>query len=348
MSESNAAASPEAPMRRSSFKGLLTLIFFSVVIFGGLFFLFGVIVPPGYIGIKQIFYGPGEGYSNNGLKPGLHIKIPFYSDIHPIPTTVQILNLNREEGTVLENVKTRDGALVDVDITVLTRIYPNRKEGEHGGPADLIQKLDVSPQKWTVQIRNVVERNLRSELSKLSASSFYDPEERYAHLKDATQLIRDDLKDFGIAVDDVLLRRYTYKSQRLDDAIFQKNLQDQEVRLNEAASKLAEAKAKVEQVAAEWDAKIQTLTVKGDNESRVIRSEADLYENQKKAQADLEVAKAVAEVDKKKAEVFAMTSGSDVYVARKAVPYLETLKGGVVSNVDPFSLDEWTKKLGAK
>ncbi len=310
--------------------------------------MFGVIIQPGYIGIKQIFYGPGEGYSNDGLLPGLHLRIPFYSEIHPIPTTVQILSLNRDAGTALENVKTRDGALVDVDVTILTRIYPFRKEGEHGGPADLIKKLDLSSQKWIAQIKNAVERNLRSQLSELTASTFYDPEERYKRLQESAQLIRDDLKDFGIAVDDVLLRRYTYKSQRIDDAIFQKNLQDQEVRLNEASSKLAEAKAKVEQVAAEWDAKITTLTVKGENQSRVVRSEADLYENQKRAQADLEVAKAVAEVDKKKAEVFAVTAGAETYVARKAVPYLETLKGGVVTNIDPFNLEEWTKRLGAK
>jgi hypothetical protein len=38
-------------------------------------------------------------------------------------------------------------------------------------------------------------------------------------------------------------------------------------------------------------------------------------------------------------------AGSDVYVALQLAQLLGSLKGGVVSNVDPFDFDAWVKKL---
>ena len=37
--------------------------------------------------------------------------------------------------------------------------------------------------------------------------------------------------------------------------------------------------------------------------------------------------------------------GSDTYVALQLAQLLGTLKGGVVSNLDPYDLDAWVKKL---
>jgi hypothetical protein len=56
------------------------------------------------------------------------------------------------------------------------------------------------------------------------------------------------------------------------------------------------------------------------------------------------VAEAKAAVDKMRSEVLSK-AGSDVYVALQLAQLLGTLKGGVVSNLDPYDLDMWVKKL---
>lgn len=325
-------------------RGVLLLLVIIGVISGAVLFFFGQVVPPGQMGVRQIYFGPGQGYSNKGLKPGLHWAIPFHSQIHLIPETVQALEFNREEQSALD-IQTKDGAVVDVDVSILTRFYETA-EGDHGGPGDLISKLGLSREKWEEQVRSASRNFLKSALSQLNSSDFYEPALRFKFTQEARNGIAKALEPFGIGVDDVFLRRYTYRSTRIDDAIFQKNLQDQEERLNEAKSKLAAARAKVESVSAEWDAKIETLRVQGSNNATVIRSEADLYENQKRAQADLNVAKAQAEVDRLRAQALSMTSGADIFVARQMTPLLLSLKGGVVSNIDPYDVEGWAKRLG--
>jgi regulator of protease activity HflC (stomatin/prohibitin superfamily) len=165
-------------------------------------------------------------------------------------------------------------------------------------------------------------------------------------MREADKGIRARLAEFGIGLEAVLVRRYTYREGRIDKAIFDKNLQDQEERLNVAASKLSEAKALSEQVSAEMDAKIQTLKVEGENKARVVHSEGELYQTQKVAEGDLLVAKAAAEVDTLKANLLAKTEGTQTYVAKELAPLLGSLKGGVVSDLNPYDMDEWVKRLG--
>jgi len=344
------------------FKGAIRLGILGAVAFGVLLYLVGTIVPAGYLGVRQVFFGPGKGISNNSVKPGLHFSVPFYTVVHVLPATVQVLQLNRESGSQLKNLTTSDGALLDVDVTIFYSLFPEQNnpkggkvasgpatgQSQHGGPGELIRNLSTNQSSWSRQIAGVAEKALRSKLPNLSASSFYDPDLRQRLTDEAKADMGKALAPFGIKIEDVLLRRYTYQSQRIDDAIFEKNLQDQEVRLNEARSKFAEAKAKLERESAEWDARVKTLEVRGQNESEVIRSEAAMIETQLKAKADLEVARATAEVDRQKASALSSAAGADVFVARKTAPLVSSLKGGVVSGIDPYDLDAWSDKLGVR
>lgn len=344
------------------FKGAIRLGILVAIAFGVLLYFVGTIVPPGYLGVRQVFFGPGNGIANSSVKPGLHFSVPFYTVVHVLPATVQVLQLNRENGSQLKNLTTSDGALLDVDVTIFYSLFADENQPrvgkpnaglqdgglQHGGPGDLIRNLSTNQSSWARQIAGVAEKALRSKLPNLSASSFYDPDLRQRLTDEARAEMRKSLAAFGIKIEDVLLRRYTYQSQRIDDAIFEKNLQDQEVRLNEARSKFAEAKAKLERESAEWDARIKTLEVRGQNEAEVIRSEAAMFETQLKAKADLEVARATAEVDRQKASALASAAGADVFVARKTAPLVSSLKGGIVSGIDPYDLDAWSDKLGVK
>jgi regulator of protease activity HflC (stomatin/prohibitin superfamily) len=319
-------------------------------------FVFGVSIPPGNVGLRQITFhiplGPKQGFAEEGMEPGLHWNIPFYSKIHIIPQVIQVIDVNREGVGALE-VQTTDGSSVLVDVSILARFFSytgetelNGKKISHGGPADLVQKLGASSSQWDNTMRRVAIDELRRALGRLSTSEFYNPQKRELAAVEARDNMNQKLGRFGVGIIGAFIRRYSYSEDRIDLAIFAKNLQDQEERLTAAASKLAEAKAKSEQVAAEWDAKIQTLTVEGENDSKVIKSEGDLYQARKVAEGDLVIAQAKAEVDKLKATVLAGTPGAENYVAREMAPLVSSLKGGVVTEVDPFDVDKWVKKLG--
>ena len=331
-------------------KSFIVGLFFIAFTIGGLLYIFGDVVKPGFIGVRQITFGPGKGFSEAGLSPGYHWTVPLYSRIHMVPQVVQILHMHRNKNkypnaTGSLEVQTTDGATVDVDVSVLTRIY-DRSTKEHGGPADLIKNIGIIEGVWRNHVRRITDDELRRALGKLSTGQFYDPFLREKQVAIAKNNAHKRLTEFGISVDEILIRRYTYRAKRIDDAIFSKNLQDQEERLNATKSGLAEVKAQLEQVAAEWDAKIRTLKVEGENKAKVIKSEGDLYEEEQKATGNLELAKANAEVERIKAGVLAETEGADTYLAFKLTPILGSLKGGLVTDIDPYDLPAWLKKLG--
>ena len=333
-----------------AFKSLIVGLFFVAITIGALLYIFGDVVRPGVVGIRQITFGPGKGFSETGLQPGYHWTVPLYSKIHMVPQVVQILHLHRNKNkypnaTGSLEVQTTDGATVDVDVSILTRIY-DRPSKDHGGPADLIKNIGIADGVWRNHVRRVSDDELRRALGKLSTGQFYDPFLREKQVEVAKNNAHRRLNEFGIAVEQILIRRYTYRAKRIDDAIFSKNLQDQEERLNATKSGLAKVKAELEQVAAEWDAKIRTLKVEGENKAKVVKSEGDLYEEEQKATGNLELAKARAEVEKIKAEVLANTEGADTYLAFKLTPILGSLKGGLVTDIDPYDLTAWLKKLG--
>lgn len=342
------------------FKGALvfiSIILGAIVVLG---FLFGTVVAPGEMGVRQIAFGPYQGYSRVALPPGYHWSIPFYSKILKVPQTIQRINLDRvvaerrnqryqpdgySYGAI--EVQTTDGSSVVVDLSALVRFFAGpAADGSHGGPADLIQKLDVSPQRWMDRIQTATVNEVRKSLGMLSTSDFYNPHLRERAIEEAQKALNLRLAEFGIKIESLLLRRYTYSEERIDTAIFQKNLQDQEERLNTALSLLAEARADLEKVSAQWDARIKTLRVEGENQVRVLRSEADLYETERRAAADLLLAKAHAEVDRLKASALAKSQGADIYVARELAPLLASLQGGIVGDIDPYDLSKWMSKFG--
>ena len=333
------------------------LSFFFVIIIVALLvvaYTFGTVVPPGQIGVRQITFGPYQGFSKEGLPPGYHWSIPVYSIVHLVPQVIQSLHLDKSDSDgSLETVgrwgpievQTTDGSSVEVDLSILSRFYSVPGE-KNGGPSDLIQKLGTSSAEWVKRLHTASVNELRRSLGRLSTSEFYDPYKREKAIADAQVALDSRMAEFGIKIEAILLRRYVYTEERIDSAIFQKNLQDQEERLNTAASFLAEARAALEKISAEWDAKIKTLRVEGENRERVIRSEADLYETEKKAEGDFLVAKAKAEVDRLKANALATSVGAKIFVGKQLAPLVSSLKGGVLSEIDPYNLEEWIRKMG--
>lgn len=337
----------------AALRGLLVFLVVISIAVLGVGYTFGYVVAPGEMGVRQIKFGPYQGFSETALEPGYHWSIPFYSTIHFIPQTLQVLALNsgstdeQESGAALE-IQTEDGSSVYVDASVLFQYYPDTGAAEHahGGPRDLITKLGADSRRWRAQIESDASNRLKFKLGTLTTSDFYDPVKRQDKIDKALEEIKERSKGYGIKVEGLLIQRYRY-TEEIDTAIFQKNLQEQEGSLNKAKSRLAAASAILKDVTAREDARIKNLKVESENKARVIRSEGDLYEAKKRAEGDLSVAQARAEVDKLRAAALASSSGAAVYVGKELAPLLGSLKGGVVSNVDPYNLDQWMDRLGA-
>lgn len=347
-------------------KKLIPLV---IVPLGVIFILsmtFGVVVVPGETGVRQITIGPNRGFTEVGLAPGYHWRIPWYSSIHKVPLTVQILNFQRDaERTEQSNeynypsleIETSDRATIDLDVTVLARFYRSSgQEGEinHGGPRDLLTIVGLEPDQWGNKISRVVYDALKRTLGTLSTAQFYDPALREGRIEDGLAIMNRGLPDQnikglaedGIKVEGVLLRRYTYREDRIENAIFLKNLQDQEEALSIAEGKLAEAQALTASEEGKGDALKETLRVEGENKVLVTRSEATLYSAQKKAEADLLVSRAEAESDRLRADALNKGKSSQAYVARELAPLVAGVKGGIITGVDPLDLGQWAKKLG--
>lgn len=340
--------------------------------------LLGKVVTPDKIGVRRNFFSVPPilegGFAEKGLPPGLHWQIPFVSQVELIPRGLQYVSFSEGE---LEGertfpellVPTTDGSKVKTDVTLILRFFQQpgvseisgseevrgdgtdeapksiRKTIQHGGPRELIERYTTNTPSIMEKFAQRSENELRKALSPLSTSDYYNPKKREAAALLAHDKIAESVGKDGIELLGTLVRRYTYAEQKIDDQIFAKNLQDQIERLNAAASKLAAAKAETERQRALNDAKIASLQVEGDSKVKVVESEGNLYEAQKVAEGDLLVASAKAEVDGKRAEVLSEIAGADIYVARELAPLLQTLRGGVVSDVDPFDVEAWIKRL---
>lgn len=354
-SQSNLALSGASREHGGALRAVLVLLVSLSLAGVGVAYTFGYVVPPGTMGVRQNLYPPRKGFEREALPPGYHWSIPVYSTIHFLPSTVQLMHFHRDRGAytdahdVLE-IQTTDGSSVNVDLTVFYRFftapsndYPSG-EDSHGGPAELLQKVGTE-ETWRPYLTPAIVKSLKESLGRLSTSQFYNPELREREVAKALKSINKGLNANGIEVLEILLRRYTYE-EKIDNAIFEKNLQDQEENLSLAAARLAKEKADLERIAAEKDAEIKTLRVTGKNAAEVKRAEADRYNTEKRAKGDLLVAKAQAEVDRARAGVLANATGSEVYVAKEMAPLLKSLKGGIVSDIDPYNLPSWMGRLG--
>jgi regulator of protease activity HflC (stomatin/prohibitin superfamily) len=327
--------------------GLLTSFLILLAIIGGALavvaFVFGTVVPVGAVGVRKIAFGPGQGLRHASLAPGLQWAAPYYSTIYMVPQTLRILDFAAPRSL---DIPTVDGTTVDVDAAVVYRFYPSQGDTDgvkHGGPAELIQNVGATDAQWSRYLSQVAENELKRTLSALSTVEFYEPGAREARVKVAEEVLRERLAPLGVDVQAVLLRRYRYRDE-IDQAIFKKNLQELESAYNKVAGEFAEAQRDVNQVEADGNVAIQNLEKRGVGDAEIIRSEGDLYRREKHALGDLLVAEAKANVDRMRGEVLSKVGG-DVYVALQLAQFLASLKGGVVSNVDPYDFDAWVKKL---
>jgi len=198
-------------------------------------------VKPGEAGVKQINFGIGKGIEPYVYGTGLHY-VGVGETMHRFPVRLQVLELSNSrseedlEGHRIApgvNIQTSEGYAVQLDLTVLYRIADPLKVMQTIGPGRLFEDSAVIPR---------AQQDLRRALGELDAEDFYRGDKRVQKARAAQQALEAELKDKGIEVVQVLIRRYTY-DQRYQQAIEQRKIQDQTVYKNEAEAKSASAAA---------------------------------------------------------------------------------------------------------
>ena len=257
---------------------------------------FTTYVRPGEAGVKQIKFGMGKGIDPTVYGTGLHFVGPGET-MHRFPLRVQVLELSnsRSEGGSEDldghrmapgiNIQTSEGYTVQVDVTVLYRVADPLKVMTTIGPGRLFEDSAVIPR---------AQQDLRRALGELDAEDFYRGDKRVQKSAAAQVSLEAELKDKGIEVLQVLVRRYTY-DQRYQQAIEQRKIQDQTVYKNEAEAKSASANAAKNKIVAEGAAAVQVELARGEAEVKKLEADADLYRRKKAADGDLLVKLAEAQ-----------------------------------------------------
>jgi regulator of protease activity HflC (stomatin/prohibitin superfamily) len=250
-------------------------------------------VKPGEAGVKQIKFGLGKGIEPFVYGTGLHY-VGVGETMHRFPVRLQVLELSNSrseedlEGHRIApgvNIQTSEGYAVQLDLTVLYRIADPLMVMQTIGPGRLFEDSAVIPR---------AQQDLRRALGELDAEDFYRGDKRVQKARAAQQALEAELKDKGIEVVQVLIRRYTY-DQRYQQAIEQRKIQDQTVYKNEAEAKSASAAAAKNKIVAEGAAAVQVELARGEAEVKKLEADADLYRRKKAADGDLLVKLAEAQ-----------------------------------------------------
>jgi regulator of protease activity HflC (stomatin/prohibitin superfamily) len=224
--------------------------------------------------------------------------------------------------------KTRDGNDIETDVTVRWRIDPMR--------VGYVWKF-VAPSTDEVQsrlVRPMARAYVRDVLNRLNSEDFYNPTLRFAKASDATSLLKDHLRPYGVIVEQVILGDFSFKPeyQRLINA---------RKEAEKTAEKLeAEILATREANQANLQAKVAELTehltrAQGDFEQAKRNADAYLVQRQQGAQAIFAEKTAQAEGIRKERNALNSSAG-DAYVnlqlidalRKKEIRQIPKLPGG--------------------
>jgi regulator of protease activity HflC (stomatin/prohibitin superfamily) len=284
----------------------------------------GGIDATGKIGPALVFTGPGVTY-------------------HLFPSVVQTLNLSTSEGgsesadarsiASLE-VDSSDGSKIQIDATILYRIVDPYTVMTKIGPGRLFEDNALIPKG---------QQALKQALGQLRAEDFYSETLRVDATNKARDTLNTEMKEYGIAVEHVLVRQYRYL-QEYQSQIEERKVQDQLVFTNQSMAEAKKMEAARVKIDAEGQAKVDIEQKRGDTEVQKIDAEADLYSRKKHAEGDLLVSLAKAKGTELENAAYKTSAGADNLVGLDMAAVLEGidvvfLQGGP-GGTNPLDLNQ--------
>jgi regulator of protease activity HflC (stomatin/prohibitin superfamily) len=226
--------------------------------------------------------------------------------------------------------KTRDGNDIETDVTVRWRVDPTKTPyvWQIVGPTtdDIKEKL-VRPQ---------ARAYVRDVLNRLDSEEYYNPDLRFAAARDATTVLANHLKPYGVIVEQVILGDFAFKPE------YQKLINGRKEAEKNAEKLESQILATVEENKANLQTKVAELTeqltnAQGELERAKRAADAYLVRRQQEARATLAEKTAVSEGIRKERAALNGSAG-DAYVnlqliealQKKEVRQIPKLPGGNV------------------
>jgi len=304
-------------------------------------------VPPNRVGIKQVNYGSNSGIRKEAYGPGLHFVTAGVERLHLFPSDLQVVSFS-DSGTEMSRrsrtapaikVQTSDGYNVTLDVSVLFHIVDPYRVFTESGPGRSFEDKMVVPR---------ADRILRKTLGELNSEEFYAGPKRIDKSRAAQAQLAVELAGYGIKLDAVLVRRYTYDS-KYQQLIEGRKIKDQTVFWRQAEAKSAIEERKRDTIVAEGKATQEVELARGAAEIQKIRAQADLYRRKQAAQGKLLVELAEAKGTQLETEAL-QGAGSEAMVGLKMAEVLKGVKVLVLPSdgkdgMNPLDLPSMLRKL---
>ena len=246
---------------------------------------------------------------------------PIINDWATFDTSTQnlVMSAKSVEGDRKEKddlrFKTRDGNDIETDVTVRWRIDPSR--------AALIWQ-SVAPDTASLKeriVRPQARTYVRDVLNRLDSEEYYNPDLRFAAASDATKVLAAQLRPYGIVVENVLLRDFSFKPDYQALINKRKEAEKQAEKLEaQILATLESNKANLQQKTAELTE--QLTKTQGDFEQAKRAADAYLVRRNQEAQATLTEKNALAQGVRRERAALNGSAG-DAYVSLQLIEALQ-------------------------
>jgi hypothetical protein len=320
-------------------------------------------IEPGTTGVVNAEWTGGLVEKDFG--PGYHWSVGPLHTWSIYDTTVQTLHMVRDQnqghGDVYSAllVKSKEGADVTLDVTLKYRIANGKawQVRKDQGSGDLYKRL----------VSNLARDVMRVALGGLQTEAFYKAADRKAVATSMEAALRARLAEIHVELVSILIRDLEF-DPRFQERIKEKTLASQQIELNKAKSRAAEARGKTNKIEAETEAKVVVInqqkektliTLRAENDKKIqaitadyrktvteTKSDADLYAAVKEAEGVKLLKEAEARGEALRREALAGAGGS-VLVALELVRNLK-LGEMVLSTqaVNPLDVETLLDRLG--
>lgn len=306
----------------------------------------------------------GEGVQQTDREPGYHLVLPGMQTLALWDPTIQVIHLEKMGAADTRvHIRGKDQYTTHLDMTVIYRI---RRDDAGKTMAWAVAKKLGSMEK----LHEIVNRNsnkvIWEVMSELSTEEFYDTDRRVAHSDKAWTVLDEALKEEGVEVLDVMVRKIDYDAN-FEARLLEKQLLEQDQLLQSSLAKAEkekqvtekiqkETEAMVKAISGEREKEVKTLLAEKDKSLRRIEGDTNLYTTEilsgarrylteKTAEGDLLVAKARAKGEEALNEAY-LQAGGDFLLGKRMVENVDFGEIEINTNQwNPFDIQETLKKI---
>ncbi len=338
---------PSGPAAKLAGWGAITAV--AVVALTLLYMLFCVYVGPSEWGVKVVRIGLNKGIQDIQYEAGFVFRLPF-NQVYTLPRNTQVLEMtgfSPRQGANLyydevAKIQTSDGFYVDVDVSILYRI---------ADPVEVVKVLGPGTRFIENGILPKAEPILKQTLGQLTTEEFYNSPLRVAKAELARDQLHEELSPRGLEIEHVLIRYFQY-SDRIQENIEAKKLQDQLVFTNQSKRAAAEQQQILSRVQQRGEMEVEVTLEQGRAYSVQKSSEKELYVRKREAEADLLVQLAEAERERLRSAAMQI-DGADRAVALQMASVLNGLEmvflpAGGQGGLNPLDLATITALFGVE